>query len=85
MTSYFYISQHHDNPLAGHFGIEKTRELIARKCDWETIRHDVKDYMKGCNICLALKAVRHKPYNDFQLLPEPTRVAYIYGLEKQQL
>lgn len=41
--------------------------------------------MEGCNICLALKAVRHKPYNDFQLLPEPTRVAYIYGLEKQQL
>ncbi len=25
------ISRHHDNPLVGHFGIEKTRELIARK------------------------------------------------------
>ncbi len=25
------ISRHHDNPLAGHFSIEKTRELIARK------------------------------------------------------
>ncbi len=25
------ISRHHDNPLADHFGIEKTRELIARK------------------------------------------------------
>ena len=25
------ISRHHDNPLAGHFGIKKTRELIARK------------------------------------------------------
>ncbi len=24
------ISRHHDDPLAGHFGIEKTRELIAR-------------------------------------------------------
>ena len=23
------ISKHHDDPLAGHFGIEKTRELIA--------------------------------------------------------
>ena len=25
------ISRHHDDPLAGHFGIEKTRELVARK------------------------------------------------------
>ncbi len=25
------ISRHHDNPLADHFGIEKTRKLIARK------------------------------------------------------
>ncbi len=25
------ISRHHDDPLVGHFGIEKTRELIASK------------------------------------------------------
>ncbi len=25
------ISRYHDDPLAGHFSIEKTRELIARK------------------------------------------------------
>ncbi len=25
------ISRHHNNPLIGHFGIKKTRELIARK------------------------------------------------------
>ena len=25
------ISQHYDNPLVGHFGIDKTRELIAKK------------------------------------------------------
>ncbi len=25
------ISKHHNDPLAGHFGIEKTRELIVRK------------------------------------------------------
>ena len=24
------ISRHHDDPLAGHFGIEKTQELVAR-------------------------------------------------------
>ena len=66
------ISRHHDNPLAGHFGIEKTRELLARKYYWPTLRHDVEAYVKGCNVCLASKAVRHKPYGDLQSLPVPT-------------
>ena len=25
------ISRHYDNPLAGHFSIKKTRELVTRK------------------------------------------------------
>ncbi len=28
------ISRQHDDPLAGHFGIEITRKLIARKYYW---------------------------------------------------
>ena len=36
------ISRHHNNPLAGHFGIKKTRELLARKYYWTPFRHDVK-------------------------------------------
>ena len=66
------ISQHHDDPLAGHFGIDKTRELIARKYYWPTLRRDVEAYVKGCDVCLASKAVRHKPYGDLQALPIPT-------------
>ena len=63
------ISRHHDDPLAGHFGIKKTRELIAQKYYWLTLRRDVEDYVRGCDICLALKAVRHKLYGDLQSLP----------------
>ena len=66
------ISRHYNDPLAGHFGIEKTRELVARKYYWPTLRHDVDDYVKGCDVCLASKAVRHKPYGDLQSLPVPT-------------
>ena len=65
------ISRHHDDPLAGHFGIEKTRKLLARKYYWPTLKHDVKAYVKGCNVCLASKAVRHKPYGNLQSLPVP--------------
>ena len=36
------ISRHYDNPLAGHFGIEKSRKLLAQKYYWSTLRHDVE-------------------------------------------
>ena len=66
------ISRHHDDPLAGHFRIEKMRELVARKYYWETLRHNVKEYVRGYDVCLASKAVRHKLYGDLQPLPVPT-------------
>ena len=66
------ISHHHDNPLAGHFGIEKACKLLAQKYFWSSLRHDVKAYVKDSIICLALKAVRYKPYTDLQSLAVPT-------------
>ena len=63
------ISRHHDDPLAGHFGIDKTKKLIGRKYYWPSLRKDVEAYVKGCNVCLLSKAVRHKPYGNLQALP----------------
>ena len=58
------INCYHDDPLAGYFKIKKTRELLAQKYYWPTFRHSVEAYVKGCDMCLALKTVRHKPYGD---------------------
>ncbi len=66
------ISRHYDDRLAGHFGIDKTQELIARKYYWPTFRRNVEAYVTGCNVCLALKSVKHKPYDDLQFLRVPT-------------
>ena len=65
------ISSHHNNPSASHYGIEKTRELVARKYYREILRCNVKNSIKGCDICLASKAMRHKSYGDFQSLLVP--------------
>ena len=65
------ISQYHNNPLAGHFRIEKTRELVVQKYYWPTLKVNVETYVKGCNICLASKSVRHKLYGDLQSLLVP--------------
>ena len=66
------ISRYHDNLLAGHFGIKKTHKLVAWKYYWLMLCHDVDDYIKGCDICLALKTVQYKPYGNLQSLPVPT-------------
>ena len=66
------ISKHHDDPLAKHFGIKKSRKLVTRKYYWPMLCHDVDNYVKGCNVCLTSKAFWHKPYNDLQSLPIPT-------------
>lgn len=59
------INSYHDDPLARHFGINKTQKLIAKKYYLEILRCDVEAFMKGCNIYLTFKVVRHKPYGDF--------------------
>ena len=66
------ISWHHNNPLTGYFRIKKTRELVAQKYYCPTFRHNVETHIKGCDVCLAPKKVRYKPYGDLQLLPIPT-------------
>ena len=66
------ISRHHDDLLAEHFGIDKTRELVGRKYYWLSLRRDVESYVRGCNVCLTSKVIRHKPYGDLQSLHIPT-------------
>ena len=53
-------------------GIKKIRALVAQKYYWPMLCRDVKNYMKGCDVCLALKTVRHKPYGDLQSLSMAT-------------
>ena len=50
------ISRNHDDPLAGHVGFDKTRELIAWKCYWPRLQKDMEAYR--CNVCLASKELR---------------------------
>ncbi len=65
------ISRHYDNPLAGHFGIDKIQELNGRKYYWPTLCHNIEAYVTGYDVCLASKAVKHKLYGDLQSLPVP--------------
>ena len=58
------ISKQHNDLLVGYFRINKMLELIGRKYFWPSLRRDVEIYVRGCDICLTSKVVRHKPYGD---------------------
>jgi hypothetical protein len=64
---------HHDDPLAGHYGVDKTLELLRRSYYWEKLNDDVRQYCKECNICQRVKVKRHMPYGELGTLPQPSR------------
>lgn len=60
------IDWYPNNPLAEHYEINKTYELVARKYYWSTFCHNIEIYVKNCNVCLALTAVCYKFYKNLQ-------------------
>ena len=65
------ISRHYNDLLAGYFRIDKTKKLIGKKYYLLSLKKDVESFMKGCDICLASKAVRYKLYDNLQSLFVP--------------
>ncbi len=45
----------HDSPYAGHLGIKKTTARIQRRFKWHKMGKDIKEYVKGCEICAKRK------------------------------
>src|SRR6266704_2668375 len=50
-----FIRVHHDAPVYGHPGINKTYQLTSRKYWWPNMQQDVKDYVRGCAECQRSK------------------------------
>ena len=49
------IEQHHDNALAGHFGIDKMVELISRNYYFSQMRQKVEKHIRQCEQCQKSK------------------------------
>lgn len=66
------IQARHDLPSAGHFGFNKTMELISRDFWWPQMWKLVKEFIKSCEICSRSKGPRHRPHGLLQPLPIPS-------------
>lgn len=67
------LRDHHDTPMAGHFGWARTLELVSRNYYWPGMSKDVKDYVRGCATCARSKPSTHKPHGELMSLPAPSR------------
>ena len=67
------LQYHHDHVLSGHFGQNRTLELVRRGYTWPDLRSFVRDFCLSCVLCKRNKKPRHKPYGLLKPLPVPLR------------
>lgn len=73
LTRQELLRSYHDEPTAGHLGVHKTLNLLARYYYWDAMIKDVKDYVRTCPVCQRTKAHKHRPYGLLAPLPPPSR------------
>ena len=61
----------HDTKIAGHFGQEKTIELVIRNFHWDKLNKWINDYVRSCDECQHNKSSRHAKYGLLQPLEVP--------------
>ena len=56
------LESEHDSKVAGHFGQDKTIELIRRNFWWPEMNDGIIKYVQSCPACQEDKARRHRQY-----------------------
>ncbi|GFU51084.1 transposon Tf2-6 polyprotein [Trichonephila clavipes] len=54
------LKNHHDAPMAGHYGAEGTYTRIAKNYYWTGMRKYITDHVKNCPDCIKYKASNQK-------------------------
>ena len=60
------LELNHDSPLAGHFGRDRTLDLLRRRWYWPGMAAQVDKFVKSCNVCQ-----RTKPSKPLLAVPQP--------------
>ena len=45
------LKEYHDQPMAGHMGINKTKSKIVERFFWPKMGKEIRNYVLGCNTC----------------------------------
>ena len=52
------LMENHDRPMSGHFGRDRTLDLLKRKWYWRGMAKDVEEYVQSCDKCQKVKSGR---------------------------
>ena len=58
----------HDSEVGGHFGMEKTIEIVTRDFNWDELTKWMNDYVRSCDECQHNKFPRHARWGLLQPL-----------------
>jgi len=67
------MTSEHDSKVAGHFGRDRTMELISRNFFWPKMEDDVRQYCNECDNCQPMKAPRHAKHGLLHPLELPCK------------
>ncbi|MBW0524289.1 hypothetical protein O181_064004 [Austropuccinia psidii MF-1] len=66
------LEKHHESPLAGHLGQEKTLKLIKMDFYWAGMNPIIKDYVSSCQQFSRKKNIHHKNFGLLKPLQIPS-------------
>jgi len=66
----------HDSLVAGHFGQEKTIEIVTRAFYWKGLEDWIREYVRSCDECQHSKSPRHAKYGLLEPLEVPDAAWY---------
>ena len=71
------LHKFHNDPVAGHYGIDKTTSRITPHFYWSGIRADIEKYVKSCDECKKYKPTNFRPIGLMQTVSSNKRFEII--------
>lgn len=65
------LYDHHDSKTAGHYGFEKTLDILRRNFYWPKMTQEIRKYTMSCEVCQKAKPSNQKPQGELNPLPIP--------------
>ena len=54
------VKEEHEGSLGGHFGIQKTLDMVSQHLYWPKMLGTVRKYILRCEACIKAKITFHK-------------------------